>query len=426
MVVQRSLILERHNQLVNYNGYADSLIPRILNKESDNYVFECYLTVDERYFVLHDEVFDIQEKTTLGNIWDSIDNFKTIFRNVNIDNSDYKQIQEGWGSLPILEGVENLHAIRDFLIQEGLRDWISSVGSTVWNGIKDAGEWAYDKVSGAVESVKDFAVSTWEGIKALGIAISKGDWSEILKLIGMGALWVLRKLKSAAYSTVGIIVDAILIATGIGKGAQAVVWGLITALDVYQLVNNDYTEEEASNPMWYKILELGFDILGLVTTGVAAKGARALFKPLKGLTNTKLAQTIAKNPKMKSFITKIYDASKSGLSKMKSIQTTVASKWGAGGRFIAKIMGSIGNFIKKLQEWCGKIIKTMTGGAPRVKTGREFIRKGGRAGLAAAGVTYGMEKMLGVDDESPGDVDMSSVDVSSVDLGGAEIDPNEF
>lgn len=430
MVVQRSLILERHNQLVNYNGYATGMIPKIVNQPKRNYVFECHLTVDERYFVLHDEVFDIKEQTTLGNIWDSIDNFKTIFKNVNIDNSDYKQIQEGWESLPILEGVGNLHAIRDYLIEA---DFFGSV----WNGIKDVGGWVADKVVDAGKGIAQFAKDSWEGVKKIGIAISKGDWSEILSLLGKGVLWILRKLKSAAYSTLGIIVDAILVATGIGKTAQIVVWGLITALDVYQLINNDYPAEDANNPMWYKILELGFDILGLVSAGVAAKGARAFFSPFKALKPTQMAAKVAKSPRMKSFIKKIYEASKSGASKMKSIQKTVSSKWGAGGRFIGNIMGGLGKFIGKLQEWCGKVLgrsnlkgvqnaKVAKGGVQTVKTAGEFAKRGGKAAALATTVTYGAEKLFGGGETSADDANVNNLDVSGVDFSNAEIDQNEF
>lgn len=392
MVVQRSLILERHDQLVNYNGYAAGMIPKIVNQPKRDYLFECHLTVDERYFILHDEVFDIQEQSKLGNLWDSVDIFKTIFKNVSIDNPEYRQIQEGWESLPILENGENLHALRDFLLE--------------WSFFDDT--WVGRKLKDAGEGIKDFVTTSWDGIKKMGVAISKGDWSEILSLLGKGVLYVLRKLKQAAYSTLGIIVDAILIATGIGKTGQIVAWGLITALDVYQLMNNDYSAEDANNPMWYKILELGFDILGLVSAGVAAKGARGFFSPFKSLKPNQMAAKVAKSPRMKSFIKKIYEASKSGASKMKSIQKTVSSKWGAGGRFIGNIMGGLGKMIGKLQEWCGKILgrsnlkgvqnaKVAKGGVETVKTAGEFGKRALVPATVATGVSYGIEKYMGTD-----------------------------
>ena len=50
------------------------------------YVFEACITIDEKYFIMNDEVFDLQEKTLLGNLWESMDIFKTIFQNVKIVN----------------------------------------------------------------------------------------------------------------------------------------------------------------------------------------------------------------------------------------------------------------------------------------------------------------------------------------------------
>lgn len=383
----------RMNDLIGYNYHS------LQSVGERNFVFECHLTVDERYFVLHDEVFDIQEQTKLGNIWDSIDIFKTIFKNVQIDNPEYRNIQEGWESLPILEGQNNLHALRDFLLE--------------WSFFDDT--WVGRKLKGAGTAIKDTVVDSWEGIKKFGVAISKGDWSEILNLLGKGVLFVLRKLKSAAYSTIGIIVDAILVATGVGKGFQMAVWGLITALDVYQLSTGDYPDDEKDNPMWYKIMELGFDVLGLVTAGVAAKGARAIFKPLSGLKLPQMAAKVAKSPAMKSFIKKIHAASKSGVSKLSGLQKTIASKWGAGGRFIASILGKMGDLMKKLQKYCGDILKRSNlknvtkgkdlapgrGYVQTAKSGSEFAKRALVPGTLAGTVMYGVEKLTGADGEQP-------------------------
>lgn len=381
-MMNEGLTLDRFNQINGYNHYKNII------KEQRNFIFEAHLTVDERYFILQDEVFDIKEQRSLGNIWDSIDTFKTIFRNVNVEDDNYKQIQEGWESLPILEGHENLHQLRDILLE--------------WTFFDDT--WIGRKMKSAGEGVKDFAQSSWEGIKEMGVAISQGDWSEILSLLKKGTLFILRKLKEATYSTVGIIVDAILVATGIGKGAQMVVWGLITALDTYQLMNNDWPAEDANNPMWMKLLDLGFDILGLVTAGVAAKGARAFFRPFKALSEGQMAMRVAKSPKMKTFIKSIHTASKSGVTKLRSVQQILLKKWPSGGQFIAKILGGLANLIKKLQTWCGNILKrsnlknaaksSQQPGKGFVKTvkGKEAVKRGVKSAAAVGGVTYGIEK----------------------------------
>ena len=44
-----------------------------------DYVIEACISVDGRYLVVRDEVFDNIEQKIIGNIWESIDIFKTIF-----------------------------------------------------------------------------------------------------------------------------------------------------------------------------------------------------------------------------------------------------------------------------------------------------------------------------------------------------------
>ena len=84
--------------------------------------------------------------------------------------------------------------------------------------------------------VTDFAKTSYEGVKKFGLAVSQGEWSNILTLLSQGVKYLLRKLKDAMYSNIGMIVDGILIATGVGKGVQWIPWALITALDIYQLM----------------------------------------------------------------------------------------------------------------------------------------------------------------------------------------------
>jgi hypothetical protein len=99
-----------------------------------DYVIEACISVDGRYLVVRDEVFDNIEQKIIGNIWESIDIFKTIFTNVKVENHDeeYSQIKEGIISLPILEGVQNLFGLRDYLLREGILD-------SVWDTAKDVG-----------------------------------------------------------------------------------------------------------------------------------------------------------------------------------------------------------------------------------------------------------------------------------------------
>jgi hypothetical protein len=332
-----------------------------INPQKRDYIFELCTTVDGRYFILRDDVFDIQEQKSLGNLWGSIDVFKNIFQNVKIENEpqEYTQIKESILSLPILEGKENLYELRDILIE-----W------SFWENT-----WLGNKLSDAGKAIKDSVTAGWEGLKQFGVAISKGEWSQILSLLASGVKWVLRKLKEAMYSTIGMIVDAILIATGVGKTVQWIPWALVTALDVYQLATDDWPEEEKNDPFWLKCLTLGFDILGLVTAGAMAKSAKAAATPLKALSKSpgRVAQYLEKNPKLKGLIQSMIDGINKVPSFLSKAQATIASKWGAGGKYIADAIGWIrsitSKFVSSLSELIGKLSSKEAGKATATNTG---------------------------------------------------------
>lgn len=329
-----------------------------------DYIFELCTTVDGRYFILRDEVFDIKEQRTIGNLWDSIDIFKNVFTNVTVEDStgEFNQIKEGILSIPILEGKNNLHELRDILLE--------------WSFTQDT--WLGKKLSDTGKAIKDTVTAGWEGLKEFGVAISKGEWSEILSLMAKGVRWVLRKLKDAMYSTVGMIVDAILVATGIGKSVQWIPWALITALDVYQIVSNDWPEDEANDPMWMKFLTLGFDILGLTTTAAVAKAAKAGLSPLKSLKPTQISEWLTKNPKVKGFIQSMIN----GLSKvptfLSSAVSRIAQKFPKGAQFISSAINQLKSIMSRFTETLNGLIGVRA-------------TKGVKAGGTTTGLFYGLE-----------------------------------
>lgn len=405
MVLQKTgLILERHNSILDYNGHTKQ------NKDlirTDKVLFEAFITVDERYFVMNDHVIDIQEQTNLGYLWDSLDVFKKIFGNVQVDNSEYREIQEGMSSLPLLENKSDLYLIRDILI-EGF--W-SSVG----DGISDFGNWAKDKVVDAGKSIASFADSAWNNIKKFGVAISELDFKKVLSMIGKGVLWVLRKFKDAAYSTVGIIVDAILVATGIGKVAQGVFWGLVTGLDVYQISTGDW--EPKGTPTWERWLDLVCDVIGLLGAGVAAKGARGLVKGIKSA--SQIPKFIKKNKAIMNVINKLKSGASWVISKITSILKKLKGKWKPLDKFIDKIISfckkvftGLKNFAKKLFPETSKL------------TAKQKLSRGVKAGGAATGIMYGIDKYS----EKKGKESAQSVDqaIDNIDLSTAEFDPDEI
>jgi hypothetical protein len=333
-----------------------------------NYIFEACVTVDGRYFVIQDEVFDIQEQKTIGNLWGSLDVFKTIFESIKLEDEGYSQIRENVLSLPILESQQNLYGLRDILLE--------------FNFLQDT--WLGRQFKSAGNSVADFAKTSYEGVKKFGLAISQGDWMGILKLLGQGVKYVLRKLKDALYSNLGMIVDAILIASGVGAGATKIAWGMVVALDAYQLLTDDWPEEEKNDPFWLKCLFFGFDILGFTTAAAAAKAAKAGITPIKAFANSpaKIAQYFEKNPKVKGMITSMMEGIKQVPALLQSVMKTLATKFPKGASFINGILGGLKSLSTRFTESLQRLLGQKAG-------------KGASAGAKTTGILYGFEKAIG-------------------------------
>ena len=392
MVNKNGLILERHNQIINYNGHM--LVP-----ETQSVVFEAFITSDERYFVMNDHVIDLQEKTNLGYLWESMDIFKTIFSNVKDDSQEFGEIKESVLSSPLLESDQNLYELRDFFLQEGFWD-------DTWLGknLKSAGEGISDFTSQAMTKMKEF-----------GVSISNSQFGEVMKSIGRGVLWVLRKFKEAAYSTVGIIVDAILVATGIGKVAQAVFWGLVTGLDIYQLSTGDW--EPAGTETWVKWMDLACDLIGLIGAGVAAKGARGLVKGVKSM--TQLPKVIKGNKALMNIIKTIKGGVSSFISKLTGFLKGLKGKWKPLDTFIDKILSSAKWVMGKLQSFFKKLFPgDLTTGLTRA----EKAKRGAAAAGVSGGLMYGIEKVAG----EPATQSSIEQTFGSIDVSQLDIDPNEF
>jgi hypothetical protein len=360
MVYQtRNIVTEsERNRISSIHGFTP--------KKRD-YIFEACVTVDGRYFVIQDEVFDIQEQRTIGNLWGSLDTFKTIFENIKLEDTNYSQIRESFLSLPILESQQNLYGLRDILLE--------------FDFLQDT--WLGRQFKNAGNSVADFAKTSYEGIKKFGVAVSQGEWMSILKLLGQGVRYLLRKLKDALYSNLGMIVDAILLATGVGAGATKIAWGLVVGLDIYQLAFDDWPDEEKNDPFWLKCLFLGFDILGFTTAAAAAKAAKAGITPIRVIANSpkKVAQYLEKNPKIKGFIRSMIDGMKSVPAMLQSVMKTLSSKFPKGAEFIGRALGGLKSISSKFTSSLQRLLGETAG-------------KGSSAGIHTGGLLYGIETGL--------------------------------
>jgi hypothetical protein len=239
----------------------------------------------------------------------------------------------------------------------------------------------------------------WEGLKKAGIAISQLDFKKILELLGKGVLYLARKIRSLLYNPVGIVLDSILIATGIGKGVQWVPWAFVVGLDIYEVASGDY--EDKDMPTWLRWLMIGCDVLGLVFAGGVAAAARAAFKVFRGAkTMTEFAAIAKTAPNTVKFIQKIAGALSSvprllskAVSYLKTTKFAKGSKWLSGilsksNKFLNDMTKSLSNLSVAAGKGSIKASKTV---APTLTASQKLV-KGAKVGATTAGVVTVVDK----------------------------------
>lgn len=338
---------------------------------SDNIVIPNWLSPDEKYIILLDELYDIENKQSLGDIWKNPTNLivflEHTYRTSNLVSEIKESALKTFNKMLLTEQTIDLTPIKPLIknfLKEGYWDsfktYVSDTAKSTWEGIKD------------------FGVKSWEGIKALGIAISKGEWAEILSLLKKGAKFLARKLRQALYSPVGIIVDAILIATGVGKGLQVVAWSVVVALDIYEFMTGDY--ENPDEPMIFKVLWFMLDVIGLVFAGVAAKAGKSILKVItKGAkTEADIAKNVAKNPQARGLIGKGLNAIEKAGAKMVESSKKLSGN-NVFSKFIKSVLSSMGTFLTKMKNSLTAILKPQT-----------TVGKGVKAGVTSSAMVGGL------------------------------------
>lgn len=305
-----------------------------------------WISEDNRYAVFMDHLFDVENKKDLGDIWKSSDNLFLFLEHVFNVSSVSAVIKEDakrfFSNRLLVESTIDLTPIKSIIKKHLNEDFWKD--TSIGRGLGHTGKFIKDTASSTYKGIGDTFNQAWDGIKKAKIAISKGDFKELLKLIGQGFLWTGRKLRSAAYSTVGMIVDAILIATGIGKVGQAVAWAIIICVDIYEFMTGDY--EHPNTPTWMRFLEFGCDVLGLVFAGGAAKAAKTAFKKsLIGKTPEQAAEIIAKNPTMLGMLKKLVGSVKNLPATLSKFSSSLGK--GFFSTLFKKALGGVSTFVTK-------------------------------------------------------------------------------
>lgn len=337
-----------------------------------------WLSPDEKYCIFFDDLIDIENKTKIGNIWENFDHFKFFLKHsfevaTNIPQEIKESVLETINSFLITESNQNMVGLKPF-VKEFLNE----------NVFKDAWNWTKDTAKSAVQGVKDFANTSIEGLKKLYTNIKDGEWRKAFEIIGKGVLYVARSIRSALYSPIGILLDAILIATGIGKSAQFVIWAVVVGLDVYELLSGNFEDPELAMP--WRLLLFGVDILGLVFAGVAAKGAKTLVGSLIrqfGKGTEGITKAVQSSTALQGILKKMLGSAQSAGGLMQKAATHLKTKAPKIFNFLSGAFNAVGGFIKKMIEIIGSLLK---GGFKAVSAPGKVVKNvlgGGKAGSAA-------------------------------------------
>jgi hypothetical protein len=346
----------------------------------DTIVITEWLSPDEKYCIFLDELYDIQNKTKIGNIWENFDNFKFFLtHSFKVATNVPKQIKENvlnsLKSFVITESTQNMSTLKPYikeLLEEGI--------------LKNVADWGKETVSSAVSGVSDFVKTSWDGLKKLGIAISEGDWNRIVDLLKKGALYVARKIRGALYHPIGIVLDAILMASGVGVTLKMLPWAIVVGLDVYEFMTGKYEDTELSTG--WRLLFFATDVMGLVFAGASAKVAKNMVTGLitkYGKTSEAVSQAVKNSKKLTTFLETIQSSSSKVVGLMEKALVHLKTKSPMFYKFLSGVMGGLTTVLNKLINLIGSILK----GAGKVLSapGKLTSKLGGGTKTSAAANT---------------------------------------
>jgi hypothetical protein len=356
---------------------------------TDSIVIAEWLSPDEKFCIFLDDLIDVENKVKIGNIWENFDHFKFFLKHsfevaTNLPQDIKESVLTSLDSFLITESNQNM---------VGLKPYVKELLSE--NIFKDAWDWTKDTVKGAAQGIKNFATTSIDGLKKLYTNIKDGEWKKAFEIIGKGILYVARSIRSAMYNPIGILLDAILIATGVGKGAQFVVWAIIVGLDIYELISGNHEDSTLSLP--WRLLFLGVDIIGLVFAGIAAKGAKGIVgAALKkfGSSAEAFSTAMKSNPALQGIGKKILTALNGAnglISKaLSSLKSSSPKIYG----FISKPLSAFGSFVTKIAKLLGGGLKGAVNVVSKPGNAIKSALGGGRLGSGAK-ATFNTGALLG-------------------------------
>lgn len=349
------------------------------NPEKGKVAITSLLSLNENYVIFLDEMYDIKNKKFLGNVWESFDNLKIFFNDVPRGlNENLIQIKKDINSIVLLESKTQLQFLKSQFIllnEQGVLDSITT-------GAKNFGNWAVEKGKEAVQGTKEVVSKSVQGVKDLASKFSQGEWMQAVDIVKKGTLYLARKLRDALYHPVGMVLDAILVASGIGKSAQFVIWAIVVALDIYELTSGQYPEGQN---FYTKLLFTGVDIIGLVFAGVAAKTAKGVvgnFVRTFGKNLQTMKAGIQKSPAMKGIITQMSSSLGKAPKLLEQASQWLATKSPTIHKWVSGLLTKVSGFIQKIVETLAYL------GQGTIKAGMTLVNAPGKA-IAKTAQTLG-------------------------------------
>jgi hypothetical protein len=420
MRYNNAMNLDRMKLIMNYDSTKtlnENKISSLLkSNNSSNIVITDMMSPDNRYFVFLDEMYDLKENRKIGNFWDSIDNI-TLFLSHSFKHATFlpKQLREEnlntLSKLSLNESFNpNLGLLKEYTkeivkkVQLTERTWSEWGGEKVGEFASWLGKNTTDLVTGTTQMVG----AAGKGLYNLGGAIMSGDVVKVLELLGKGIYYFAHWLRTALYNPIGQILDAVLIATGIGKTVQWIPWAIIVALDIFEFMNPDQipsefkNEEEQNSPLWWRLMTIGFDVLGLVTAGVAAKAAKTQMSGLKSLIQKspeEVALFLEQNPTMRTTVESMLKNVNKVPSFLQKAVDFLMKPFPKAAEWIKGILGQVSGFINNFTSGLSKIFSTKSAKV----AGKELA------------INYGLEKGL------EGAVDIGSKAYAKLKGGGEKL-----
>jgi hypothetical protein len=327
------------------------------NKKNETYAIVEWVSPDDKYVIFLDELIDVKNKRIIGNILEDYNNLKFFLEySYNVSKNIPKVVKEGL-----------IKEVRSLVLTENISTFKKQINETVsftkqnkkilleaeneGGGLLNKfGNWLGNEYNKTVSGVTDFANTVATGAKDLGSAVANFDWAKIKDILSKGVLYIARSIRSAMYSVAGGIVDAILVATGIGKAVQWIPWFIIVMLDFYEIYTGEY--EDPNVPEWLRYVTIGIDCIGLFTTGAAAIAAKKTFGTVAAIT---------KNPESVGFLQKIIGYFGNLPGKISEGMSILKNKSPKIYSFFAPIVSGISNFIQRAVTVLGNIVTKKTG-----------------------------------------------------------------